>query len=75
MIVQVTDGLFRGSARLEMDVGGSAPTGALTSAAGRPYPFTGWTELAAAIEKWRSDTRRDLEASQGTGAMPERANT
>jgi len=32
---------------------GQAPTGALITVDGRRHPFSGWIELASAIEDWR----------------------
>lgn len=44
-------------AELEMRLDHSVPQGVLSSADGRRFPFSGWTELAAAIERWRFDAR------------------
>lgn len=40
-----------------MSLDGSVPEGVLTSGEGGSFPFSGWTELAAAIERWRLDAR------------------
>jgi hypothetical protein len=41
-------------AMLEMKLGAGPPSGALTPADGIRRRFSGWTELAGAIEEWRS---------------------
>ena len=43
------------TATLELQVADGAPRGALSSPQGRRIGFTGWTELAYAIEDWRDD--------------------
>jgi hypothetical protein len=53
MIVQVSERV-RAKATLEMEVDGLAPAGSLTASDGRRLEFSGWTELAVAIEEWRS---------------------
>jgi hypothetical protein len=40
-------------AKLELELEVDAPAGALVTADGRRRAFTGWIELAAAIEDWR----------------------
>jgi hypothetical protein len=57
MIVDVSKAMPRATGTLEMDCEGRAPSGKLTSADGRAYPFLGWTELAAVIDEWRSEER------------------
>ncbi len=42
------------TAELEMTLDRAAPEGVLTSADGHSFRFSGWTELAASIEQWRS---------------------
>jgi len=44
------------SATIELDLGTQAPTGALTDEHGQARRFSGWIELAAAIEDWRTST-------------------
>jgi len=44
------------SATIELDLGTQAPTGALTDEHGQGRRFSGWIELAAAIEDWRTST-------------------
>jgi hypothetical protein len=44
------------SATLELTLGGQAPNGRLTDAEGRARRFSGWIELAATIEDWRTST-------------------
>ena len=46
------------SATIELETGTDAPTGALTDGAGHARRFSGWIELAAAIEDWRTSTAR-----------------
>ena len=46
------------TATLELDLGAQAPTGALTDGQGEAQRFSGWIELAAAIEDWRTSTAR-----------------
>jgi hypothetical protein len=41
-------------ASLEMELAGKAPSGTLASADGVRRQFRGWTELAAAIQEWRT---------------------
>lgn len=51
-------------ASLEMDVREHVPRGVLTAANGDRKAFSGWTELASAIETWREqarETSRDRE--------------
>jgi hypothetical protein len=47
------------SATIELEAGTEAPTGALTDGQGQARRFSGWIELAAAIEDWRTSTARD----------------
>ena len=46
------------SATIELEAGSEAPTGALTAGDGQARRFSGWIELAAAIEDWRTSTAR-----------------
>ncbi len=46
------------SATIELEAGTEAPTGALTDGDGQARRFSGWIELAAAIEDWRTGTAR-----------------
>lgn len=46
------------SATIELDRGTRAPTGVLTDGQGQARRFSGWIELAAAIEDWRTSTAR-----------------
>ena len=51
-------------ATIELEAGTQAPTGALTDGDGQARRFSGWIELAAAIEDWRTSTARaDLRHS------------
>jgi hypothetical protein len=45
-------------ATIELDLGSQAPTGALTDGHGQARRFSGWIELAAAIEDWRTSAAR-----------------
>jgi hypothetical protein len=54
-----------------MDLEGRAPRGVLTSAEGRGFRFSGWTELAAAIEEWRSDAGASRRDEDGGGDVHE----
>jgi hypothetical protein len=44
------------TATIELDLGTEAPNGVLTDGWGRARRFSGWIELAAAIEDWRTGT-------------------
>ena len=44
------------SATIELDLGTEVPTGALSDGRGHARRFSGWIELAAAIEDWRTST-------------------
>ncbi|HYZ29486.1 MAG TPA: hypothetical protein VE570_10550 [Thermoleophilaceae bacterium] len=46
------------TATLEIDAQAASLTGALSSSFGR-LEFSGWAELAAAIEEWRARIRAD----------------
>jgi hypothetical protein len=46
------------TATIELSLGVNAPEGVLIDGHGRPRGFSGWIELAAAIEDWRLDARR-----------------
>jgi hypothetical protein len=65
----VSGGAPTAKAELEMALEGRAPEGVLTSAEGRGFGFSGWTELAAAIEEWRSDARARRLEEDGGGEM------
>jgi hypothetical protein len=57
IIAHVSEGVRMARAELEMNLEGGAPEGVLRSSGGRGFSFSGWTQLAAAIEEWRSDAR------------------
>jgi hypothetical protein len=60
------------SATIELEAGTQAPTGALTDGQGQARRFSGWIELAAAIEDWRTaGPPADPDATQPAG-QPER---
>ena len=59
----------RARGTLEMEIEGRAPAGVLTDDDGRRLEFSGWTELAAAIEEWRSDARARSGAEGGAEAL------
>jgi len=46
------------TATIELSLAAKAPDGALTDIHGRARRFSGWIELAAAIEDWRTSTAR-----------------
>jgi hypothetical protein len=46
------------TATIELALGVEAPKGVLTDGDGRARRFNGWIELAAAIEDWRTASRR-----------------
>jgi hypothetical protein len=71
MIAQVSKRVRRVRAQLEMDLEGRAPEGVLTSTEGRSIRFSGWTELAAAIEAWRSDARSARPGDNGAAEAPQ----
>lgn len=58
-------------ATLELDLRQEAPAGALVALGGRARQFSGWVELASAIESWREDAVADIAAPsqslQGNG--------
>ena len=58
------------SATLELDAASQAPTGALTDAHGRARRFSGWIELAAAIEDLRTSAAR-AETSPSASEEPD----
>ena len=58
------------SATIELDAASGAPTGALTDDAGQARRFSGWIELAAAIEDWRTSTAR-AETSPSASDPPD----
>jgi hypothetical protein len=56
------DGHVRGA--LELETAGRSPNGTLIAADGRRWVFSGWTELGAALEDWRTAPAAvDLPAS------------
>jgi hypothetical protein len=57
----------RAEATLEVELSGEAPAGELRSADGVKRSFSGWTELASAIEQWRS-TANDAQATRDGSA-------
>lgn len=61
----MSEGGRRAKGTLEMDVEGRAPAGVLTDGDGRRLEFSGWTELAVAIEEWRSEARN--RSARGVG--------
>lgn len=50
------------TATLKIDTCAGAPTGTLSSESGSPLEFSGWAELAAAIEEWRAQIRVDAQS-------------
>jgi hypothetical protein len=61
------------SATIELEAGTQAPTGALTDGDGQARHFSGWIELAAAIEDWRTaSTPADPDAARRRTERPER---
>jgi hypothetical protein len=48
------------TAALELHVAEGAPRGVLSSADGQRIRFTGWTELASAIENWREEASQPV---------------
>jgi hypothetical protein len=52
--IRAMDATPKARATLEMELTGKAPAGTLTSADGVSRQFTGWSELATAIEEWRT---------------------
>ena len=52
-------------AALELDLDAAAPAGALSSDLGLRIEFSGWAELAAAIEAWRTEAKRWAAPAQG----------
>ncbi len=44
-------------ATLELETDGRTPGGAVITAEGHRFAFSGWAELAAAIEDWRATER------------------
>jgi hypothetical protein len=63
----------RARATLEIDPDARAPEGELNAADGLRIAFAGWTELAAAIERWREHLSArhrgpsGVDASEGAG--------
>jgi hypothetical protein len=65
------------TATIELDLDAQAPTGDLTDGRGQARRFSGWIELAAAIEDWRTSTAR-ADSRQAAIKAPDRrpaANT
>ena len=58
------------SATIELDAGTETPTGALTDGQGLARRFSGWIELAAAIEDWRT-SRAQAETSPSASEAPD----
>lgn len=54
-------------ATLDMETVGAVPTGTLTSADGALWRFTGWTEFASTIQKWRAAAAAETETSRQLG--------
>ncbi|MEX2553664.1 MAG: hypothetical protein WD627_11770 [Actinomycetota bacterium] len=46
-------------ATLELETAGRSPSGALIAADGRRRVFSGWAELGAALEDWRTEGLAD----------------
>jgi hypothetical protein len=44
---------------LQTDIQGDAPAGALLTSDGKRRRFSGWMELASAIEEWRQAQRHE----------------
>jgi hypothetical protein len=57
-------------ATLGLDTATEAPTGALTDGHGQARRFSGWIELAAAIEDWRTGTAR-ADTRQAANEQPD----
>jgi len=57
----------RATVTLEMDLEGRAPEGALISTDGVRMEFSGWAELASAIEDWRTRARKPVNGSPPEG--------
>lgn len=53
IIARVSESEGTAKATLEVELHGAAPEGALTAADGSRRAFSGWIELASAIEDWR----------------------
>jgi hypothetical protein len=60
------------SAVIEIDLDGTAPAGVLTSGDDCRYPFSGWVELAAAIEAWRVHERAPRKPTGEDELIPRR---
>jgi hypothetical protein len=52
MIAQMSD--QRARATLELEAGRSSPVGALITGEGERLAFSGWAELGATVEEWRT---------------------
>lgn len=72
MIRQMDRRVQRAKVTLEMDLVGRAPEGALTSTDGLRVDFSGWAELASAIEDWRrwARDRGEKPGSPRHGRLP-----
>jgi hypothetical protein len=55
-------------ATLELETATEVPTGALIDGHGQTCRFSGWIELAAAIEDWRTSTARTDSRQAGIEA-------
>jgi hypothetical protein len=53
------------TATLEMDTGAARPSGVLSNGLGQRLEFSGWAELAAAIEEWRRRAAAHDTATKG----------
>jgi hypothetical protein len=53
IIARVSESERTATAKLEVDLHGATPEGALIAADGLRRTFSGWIELASAIEDWR----------------------
>jgi hypothetical protein len=58
------------TATLDLEAGAEAPVGALTDRHGHIRRFSGWIELAAAIEDWRTSTA-EAETSPSASEVPD----
>jgi hypothetical protein len=55
-------------ATLELDAKSPILSGTLSGGFGPPLEFSGWAELAAAIEQWRTQVRADEQSEQLAGS-------
>jgi hypothetical protein len=56
------------TATIELNLDAQAPDGVLTDGQGETHRFSGWIELAAAIEDWRIATSRAVPDGAGDQA-------